>query len=176
MSETKDKGQHIDALNSILKEYKPNNEELNQLNIRNENLLNTISVKLVNFTNEHCKKELNDVSKYYNVSISDKAGYKFDPKNKEDQNIHVLHNLERCIDRYTSLNKKITLYEIDFNEIIHTNKQCNRDCIKTSHENKESTDSDLKECFNSCLKRYFSNSSLVMSNFFKDLSTINDKI
>ena len=42
-----DDSNNIDVLNSVLKDFEYNNEELNQLNSKNENLLDTISVKLM---------------------------------------------------------------------------------------------------------------------------------
>lgn len=179
MTSANENDKTINILNSVLKDFEENNEELNNLNIKNENLLNTISVKLINFAQKFCLEELENIKKFYDVSISDNTGFKFESKktnNENKNNVDSLNSLERCIDRYTGLNKTITLYEFNLNETIHKNKECNRTCIESMKEESDEAGVNLKDCFNTCLKNYFGNSKALMSTFFKDLSNINNKI
>ena len=156
-----------------LEKDKESFERLNNLFDKNNSLLKQIRLKLLNFFEDKCLLEYENIKKYYDIIRDDYNGLIFEPKN-ENIDDKILNSLESCIDRHLGLNKIITLFELELNSNITENRYCNIEC--SDKDNKNNSDLLLKECFEKCCENYNKKSIENLTSSNNDLSDILNKL
>ena len=162
--------------NQVLQEFSVRHQEFFHLKEESNKLLKVLSGFLLPLAKSKCQSELENSEKYFNLIDHDFYGIHFEKnefyKNNEKDAKIKLNEIERCIDRYTGINKKINLYEMSSKEIIYKNKICVENCEKKSHE---LADEILKECFLGCTDNLLENFSNLQTEYNQDLLNIINK-
>jgi hypothetical protein len=161
------------VLNIIQENFGNYKEDANQLLKFDKDIqqkLRTISTKLIPFIIQNCKEEYNNLITKFKIVESSQYGSQILPLNKDEADMSLLNKVERCVDRYTGINKLITMYEIDSRNTLVNDDQCKRHCIKDSNN---MTDKELMNCLSCCYETYYSESLQLAGDFESNLNKIN---
>ena len=135
--------------------------------------LKIISGKLIPFMIQNCKEEYNKLITKFKIVESSEYGSQIIPINKDEKDMNLLNSVERCIDRYTGINKAITMYEVDTRNTIYEDDRCKRACIADSEK---LNDNELTECLSNCYGNFYKDSIRLAEDFEADLNKINLKL
>jgi hypothetical protein len=172
MSQEKDlKDNQREILYSVIKKNETRQRTLNEGMENISKILKTISMKSIPFLKTKCIEEYNALANVYNIEHSHDSGIKFIPKN-EIENEEVVNNIDKCFDKHFSINKKITIFELDLNNTIIENKICNRECIS----NKSTENEELANCLENCISNYMNKFENLQKEYETDLMNISNKL
>lgn len=161
----------------VLIEFKKRHMDVYKLKDETKVLLNKISQILIQVAETKCKYELSIVNKYFNSVYDHSYGIYFEKiekkfsENPADAN-GALFTFERCLDRHTGINKKISMFEMDSKNINVKNKSCLKNCEKSADS---MSDDILKECFFGCVNEFLESSSNLQNQYNQNLQNILNK-
>lgn len=157
---------------NVIRESKEKTDHLLMLNNQNDIILKTIASKLIPFMKLNCRTEYDDLIKYYTINYNTDEGVRFDAK--QEENMKVKNNFERCADKHFGINKLLTFHELDSDNLNYAQVGCNQKCIEEDIKHKD--DQKLAECFGNCFTNYYKSSANLLNSFANELSVINNKI
>jgi hypothetical protein len=153
--------------------YKHEANALFQLDAKIQQKLKTISTKLIPFIIENCKEEYHNLITKYKIVESSQYGSQIIPINKDNQDTKLLNNVEKCVDRFTGLNKLLSFYEVDMKNAVLEDDQCKRKCINDSEK---MSDDELIKCLSPCYEKFYTSSLQLANDFEAGLNKINLKL
>jgi hypothetical protein len=161
----------IKIISENFQNYKDQAQTLCYLDQSIQDKLKLISRKLIPFIKKNCNEQFRELLTKYDIIDSTESGTQFSPKGEED--MKLVNQVERCVDKHFGLNKKIMMFELDSKNIIAEDDDCKRNCIKFSDK---MDDTDLINCLRKCYDKFYSDYTQVISNYESDLNKINLRI
>jgi hypothetical protein len=163
----------LSIIQENMSNFKDQANLLFQLDKKIQQKLGVVSNKLIPFIQQNCKEEYSALLTKFKIVESSTYGSQIVPIDLAQKDMSLLNHVERCVDRYTGINKLITMYEIDSRNTRLEDDKCKRRCIDKSEG---LNDSELTKCLTDCYEGFYRTSIQLAEDFETQLNKINLKI